>query len=361
MEREWNQMTGSDTGDIPQKNEKCYQEIAELIRRHEQITILTHQSMDGDTLGSALALAFAISSQDTNKESGKSVTIVADERVPDSLSFLPGLDYLTDFTLRNPGLVIVLDTADLSMLGRRRALLEHAVCVINIDHHFTNMQYGSINLVEDGYAATAEVIYYLIQQLGAKQSFEIATCLYAAICTDTGGFKYRNTSAQTHEIAAKLMVFPLNVAEMNFRFFDEMSRTKLCSMRAVVENLKFYFDGKLAITVITTDIFKNTGASPEDCEGLVNIGRSVRGTEVSILAKEVNSGEFRVSFRSQGKVDVAALAQVYGGGGHKAAAGCTLRIPETEMSGTDAVDNIGEALENILVDGIRHAFEGGVI
>ena len=313
-----------------------YQKICKAIQEHKHFTILMHNSMDGDTLGSALALAFAL------KGMNKTVTVVKEEGVPDNLAILPGLDFLADFSedakagilsdaADSQSAVLVVDTGDTVLLGKRRIILENASCIINIDHHLTNIQFGDINLVEDGFSATAEVVFLLIEELKVPLSFNIAACVYAGICTDTGGFKYGNTTAQTHEIVAKLLQFPLNVEHMHFCFFDVMSINKLRCLQVVVNQLKFYLDGKLALVVITGEDFRRYEATPDCCEGLVNIGRCIQGAEVSILAKEVEDDVFRISFRSHGGVDVSTIAQRFAGGGHRAASGCLMKAAAAEV------------------------------
>jgi phosphoesterase RecJ-like protein len=301
-----------------------YKKIVEIINKYENICIFTHISMDGDTLGSALALAFAL------EKLGIVSCVINEEHIPRSLEILPGRKFIrevseigSDFSTRGK-LAIAVDMADPKMLGKRAGIFERFDYKINVDHHLTNKSYCDINLIEPDFAATAEIVYFLIKELGAGIDKSIAECLYTGICTDTGGFKFKNTSSQSHLIASELLKYQLDIVQMQFSFFEANPYSKIKIMGYVASELKFYFNGMVAFARIPLEVFKIYGATDEDTDGLVNIGRSVIGVEISILAREIRKDHFKVNFRSIGRADVSVIASKFDGGGHKAAAGCSI-------------------------------------
>ena len=308
-----------------------YSDIVDVITKYRDICLFVHNSMDGDTLGTALALAFAL------EKMGKSPVVFIEEKIPDSLDILHGRRFTLD--INNIGndfsakgkLAIAIDMADPKMLGKRGTIFDSFEFSINIDHHITNRKYGDINLILPDFAATAEIIYFIIKELGVEIDKPIAECIYAGICTDTGGFRFRNTTSQSHLIAAELLKFELDVVQMYFSFFEANTFSKIKITGYVSSTLDFYYGGKLAIAVIPLEVFQGYDATDEDSDGLVNIGRSVRGVEISILAREIKEGFFKVNFRSMGATDVSAIAAKFDGGGHTAASGCSLYASADEV------------------------------
>ena len=331
-------------------------EIADIILTKNRIAVLTHNSADGDTLGSALAACLAL------RKLGKDASLVYEEAFPGHLSVL--LFDKSIFSLYREGTgggggrpdsgggdgngcgggnvdgyaggehdsnvggswdaVITFDTAGVKLLGKRVAMLSQTDCVINVDHHITNENFGHYNLIDTNASSTAEIAFELIQAMGVELDCEIALAVYTGVCTDTGGFGYSNTTARSHEIAAKALECDIDVSYLRYKFFDEISSGKLQLYGYVARELKIVEDGRLAIVVVPARALKEIGASEEDCDGLVNIGRNIAGVEVSVFARETQPGEFRINLRSRGGYDVAEAARMLGGGGHKAAAGCTV-------------------------------------
>jgi len=307
-------------------------DIAEILRSKGNVAILVHNSMDGDTLGSGVALGHAL------QKLNKGVAMIIEEGHPDYL----------DFLIRDCGFylklsddegaigrawdaVVICDTADPKLLGKREKMLKLSDCVINIDHHVSNRGFGDYNLIDDDASATAEIIYRLNEALGVPMDFDTAVAIYTGICTDTGGFSYANTTGESHRIAAETLRFGIDVAHLRYKFFDAISRGKLHCYAYVASNLKIHGGGKFAIAVVPESALSEIGASEADCEGLVNIGRNVVGVEVSLLAREIKAGEFRVNLRSRGDFDVACVARKFNGGGHKMAAGCTIAAAPNEI------------------------------
>jgi phosphoesterase RecJ-like protein len=295
-------------------------EIIKLISEAGSIAIYPHVSADGDAIGSSLALGLAL------KNLGKKVVIYLEEDIPSVYRFLPE-DELTGFYDENDevaDLNIALDTGDVGRLGSRAEIFFNAPCTINIDHHVTNTKYAHLNFVDALSASTGEIIYSLLKNLKIEIDADIATCLYTAIATDTGGFQYQNTTAETHRIIADLLSTGINVGEISQRIYDNTTYEKLKLTAKSIEFLELHENSKIAVVTLSLEDILSTGAKEEDCDGIVNLGRSIESVEVSVLIKEKSDNEIRVNLRSKTYVDVSEVAAAFDGGGHKRAAGCTV-------------------------------------
>ncbi len=297
--------------------------IMSILKEAGTICILPHVSADGDALGSCLALGLAL------RKLSKSVDIVLEEKIPYIYDFLPGRE-MTRVYGNDSGtydVVVALDTGDMGRLGKRAPLFEAAGITVNIDHHRTNSGFGFYNYVHTASSAVGEIVYRMIKKMGIDMDLDIATCLYVAITTDTGGFRFGNTTAVTHQIAGELINKGVQVAEISQRVFDAMSLEKLRLMGNAINTLELLEDGRVAYITVTDEIMQKVGAADEDCDGIVNLGRNVNGVEVAVMFRQKDSGEIKLNFRSKAYVDVSAIAAAYGGGGHIRAAGCTVMEP----------------------------------
>lgn len=302
-------------------------EIVKLIAQAGGIAIFPHVSADGDAIGSSLALAMAL------KKADKKVIVYLEENIPTVYRFLPGTEFVCFYDHKDEvmDINIALDTGDVGRLGNRGEAFFKAPCTINLDHHVTNTKFALLNFVDDMSASTGEIIYTLLKKLKLEIDRDVATCLYTAVSTDTGGFKYSNTTSETHRIASELLSTGIDIGELSQRIFDNTTYTKLKLTQKSIELLELYENAKLAAVAISQADLQAAGAKDEDCDGIVNIGRSIEGVEVSILVKEKNTEEVRVNLRSKTYVDVSEIAAAFGGGGHKRAAGCTVRGPLQEV------------------------------
>ena len=306
--------------------------IADLFRSKEHIAVLSHNTADGDTLGSCLAASIILQKMD------KDVSFIYEEPFPDNVSILlTGHSFFSfmpddfEFVNRRWDAVVAFDAADPKLLGKRARLLEQTDCVINIDHHISNRGYGHFNLIDANASSTAEIVYHLMQELGMQLDRDMALAIYTGICTDTGGFSYSNTTSACHEIAAKTLEFDIDVANLRYRFFDAISLGKLHCYGYVANSIRLFEGGKYAVAVVSASTLAEIGAEESDCEGLVNIGRNIVGVEVSLFAREVRPGEFRINLRSRGDTDVSKIARKFNGGGHKLAAGCTVFAASSDI------------------------------
>ncbi|OPZ89844.1 MAG: Bifunctional oligoribonuclease and PAP phosphatase NrnA [Firmicutes bacterium ADurb.Bin419] len=295
--------------------------IMDAVNEADSIAILPHVSVDGDGLGSSLALALAL------EKIGKKSMVYIEEEIPSTYGFLPGKEYVEVYksNFQKFNLVIALDTGDLERLGKRVDIFNSTALTVNIDHHTTNTEFASINHVNSTAAAVGEMVYELIKSMGVSVDKNIATCLYVAIATDTGGFKYSNTTPITHQITADLINNGANVSMISQLVFETVPLKKVKLMGLAIDSIEIFEEGKVAFITITDDMLKKAGADDEDSDGLVNIARNINGVEVAVLIKQRSDNEFKINFRSQSYVDVSAIANKYSGGGHKKAAGCTIK------------------------------------
>lgn len=292
--------------------------ISEEILKHQRFVVTTHVEPDGDAVGSALAVFHALQSL------GKDVVVCLADSVPPLYRFLPGsyeiqrkvpLEFL-------PECVMVLDCSELRRAGDIINQVDlRSVVLMNIDHHNSNTHFGDLNLVEES-AATGELIYNIIKGLGISISQEMGICIYTAILTDTGGFRYRNTTRQSLQIAAEIVGLGVNPGEIAEKACESYPVERFQILGKALQNLRVGCGGKVADFFVSRSMFNGNGISPSIVEGFVNYPREINGVLVSVFFREKGDNEYRVSLRSKGDADVSAVAQLFGGGGHRNAAGC---------------------------------------
>ncbi|MBI1873795.1 MAG: bifunctional oligoribonuclease/PAP phosphatase NrnA [Acidobacteria bacterium] len=302
--------------------------IVEQIR-HEIATrgrflITSHLKPDGDSIGSQMALAYAL------RDLGKQVRVVNRDAPPPSLLMFPGVpDIQVGETAEGPiDAVVVMECGDLARTGLRD-LERHFI--INIDHHPGNSHFGAINWFDAGAAACGEMIFELVRRLGVPLSREIATHVYLAILTDTGSFHYSSISPRTFDIcrdALEAGVDPVMVAR---NVFDSNNLGRLKLFGAVLNSIELDPTGRLAVIYLNREMARQAGGTYDDTEGLINLPLTVREIQAVVFFKEAAEGEYRVSMRSKDAIDVGAVAKGLGGGGHKNASGCTVHGPYRDV------------------------------
>lgn len=313
-------------------------DAASFIQSHQTFYLAAHQSPDGDTLGSCLALRAAL------LEMGKAATVVCPDRVPAYLGFLIGADTVigTDGIEPPQEAVIYVDCADHKRTGALEAILETAPYAFCIDHHGTNPRQSKNGDWVENVSATGELILRLLEKLDAPVTHGIAVALYTAIATDTGNFSYSNTTADAFSAAAKLMAHDINLPELNRVLFREIPLSKAKLIAYVLGNMELSCGGRLNTVAVSEKTLRDCGATKEECEGLIDYLRDVDSVEAACVVRE-SDGVARVSMRSKRVCDVAAVAKRFGGGGHLRAAGCTLELPLDE-----ALRTMREALTEAL-------------
>ena len=311
-------------------------QTARFLRKHDNYVILTHASPDGDTLGSAYALYYALN------EIGKSACVICPDVIPQKYDYFARK---TDHIDSQNATIIAVDVADKKLLG---ALSEKFGDIVDlcIDHHISNTQFAKNLYLDDDAAATAECIYELIAQMKVNINLVTAKALYTGLATDTGCFKYSNVTEKTHLIAASLYEFDINAAEINRLMFDTKSKKLLELEKMVLEAAEFHFDDRCFFLPVTAEMQEKTGCSGTELEGISVISRSVEGVEVGVTAKQVSDNEFKISMRTYPPMDASALCKKLGGGGHIAAAGATVQGNLDEVKQT-VLSVIKEALEEV--------------
>jgi phosphoesterase RecJ-like protein len=289
---------------------------AAALKASRRLILAAHVNPDADGLGSALAMALALRSL------GKQAWVALDGPLPESLQFLPWGDVLQE----QPGpfdTALVLDSPEVSRTGRLAPVLQACPCLVVVDHHPSVKPYGTHVWVDPSAAASGELAHALIIALSAPLTADIALALYAALADDTGSFRYSNTSPRTHRLAAELLeagVKPYAVAQ---QLFDSYTPQSLRLLSAGLARIQLLAEGRLGLVVIERGLIASCGAQDEDAAGIINYVRGLKGVEAAAVLRE-GEGQHRVSLRSRGRVDVAAVARPFGGGGHAAAAGLTL-------------------------------------
>ena len=292
---------------------------------HRQRFLLTsHSRPDGDSIGSQLAMAFALDAL------GKQVRIVNSDAAPDHYQDFPGMDRIeiADHVSADVDAVIVMECSDLTRTGVA-GLEGHFV--INIDHHAGNRMYGAINWHDESAAACGEMVFDLIRELGVPLTFEIATHSYLAILTDTGSFHHSNITPRTFDICRQAVEAGVNPAAMARRVFDSNSFGKLKLIGALLDSMELLDEGQLAVLYMDDAMLEACGCTNNDTEGLINLPLTAREIQAVVFFKGTPKGEVRVSMRSKYDVDVRSVANVFGGGGHKNAAGFTVDGPVADV------------------------------
>lgn len=298
-----------------------------IFRTQSRFTIIGHTNPDGDTLGSTLALGLGLESL------GKQVTMCNVDRIPEIYRFLPGVDRVIQPTaeLFRETVVVCVDCTDPKRAGDETVpWITGAKTVVNIDHHISNGYYAGANVVDADAAAAGLIILTILKELGIKISRDIATCLYVTLITDTGSFRYTNTTPQAFMAAAELLAAGPDQERINRELYEEVPLTGLQLIKVGLENLRVSPCGKVAWIILTKLEMEHLKAADEHLEGLVNYAKSVRGVEVGILFRESEENLIKISFRSKSSVNVSDLAANFGGGGHIRAAGCRYRVPLSE-------------------------------
>jgi len=311
--------------------------IVDAIRARSRFVISSHARPDGDSIGSQLAMAYAL------QEMGKHVTIVNKDQASAPIMAFPGVAgiEIADRVTGDFDAAIIMECGDLSRPGVEG--LERYF-VINIDHHPGNTGYGAINWFDESAAACGEMVFDLIGALGVPLTKDIATHIYLAILTDTGAFHYSSISPRTFEICKHLLEAGVDPVLVARNVYDSNNMGRLKIFGAVLSAMQIDRSGEIAIVYLDHAMARQAGGTYEDTEGLINLPLTVKEILAVVFFKQSDGDEYRVSMRSKGQVDIGAVAKEFGGGGHKNAAGCTV---------TGAIDE----LQTLLVGKIQRAIQ----
>lgn len=304
---------------MPERS-KLYFAVAETLHQARNIALCGHVMPDGDCLGSMLALGRAL------KIMGKEVLMLSPDPVPELYAFLPGVSEIT-VTGDGHKVVDVFVSVDCSVpdrLGCHHSFLERAGRVIVLDHHAGASVFGHIYLNEPGYAAAGEIVYELLRLLPVSLDPEMAACLYVAIITDTGSFRYDNTGPQTHIRVAELIKLGIDAARINKLLYEEKPLVSMKVLGHVLQSLCVSDCGRVAWMSVRQDTLRELNASNEHVDGFINYPRAIKGVELALFYREMEANKYKVSLRSKYFLDVNKLAAQFGGGGHQRAAGCIM-------------------------------------
>jgi len=317
-------------------------EICDAIHARRKFLISSHARPDGDSIGSQLAMYYALEAL------GKEARIVNADPPPDHYREFPGVGHIEitrSVRETDAEALIVMESGDLARTGV--AGLEGRF-TINIDHHQGNTYYGALNWVDLSAAACGEMVFDVIEALGVPLTIEIATHIYLAILTDTGSFHYSNITPKTFDICRRTTEAGVNAAAMARRVFDQNSFGKLKLIGALLAQMDLLDGGRLAVMYLNDEILNSTSTTYNDTEGLINLPLTAREIRAVVFFKLGADGDIHISMRSKYDVDVRAVAARHGGGGHKNAAGFKLKGPLTAVR-----DGVIEELERAIALGVQ--------
>jgi phosphoesterase RecJ-like protein len=300
---------------------KQIKEILKICRKADKFLITSHHNPDADAAASVLAMAIFL------KSLGKKVVMVNEDALPDWLKFLPQSALFKKAAQVKPfqyDAAIVLDCGDLKRIGGVQKLLLEGKPLINIDHHRTNEGFGDVSLVSSKASSTCEIVFEILKAGRCRLNKSLATVIYAGIMTDTGSFRFENTQARTHAIAAELMSFGLNAAELYQKLYVGIPVKDMKLFIDLIHKAHLLLNNKVYCVLLPQKTVQAFSKSFDLKERLFGFLRSVDGIEVVVILTELNSKETRVNLRSQSRFDVAKLAQQFNGGGHIKAAGATI-------------------------------------
>jgi phosphoesterase RecJ-like protein len=313
-------------------------EIADILRTRQRFVVISHARPDGDALGCTLAMALCL------RQLGKDVTAWNEDGVLEKFRYLPGSELITQPPAepRSFEVAIVLDNAVENRAGTARTAIAHADVWINIDHHHTNSRYGDLAYVDSTAPAAGQVLYELFRQCDLPLTYEMADNLFVAISTDTGSFQYPSTTARTYEIAADLIRLGVNVGNLSQKMYESYPRRRLELLRALLSVLRLTSRDRVASFALSAETALKLGVLPEDNEGLID---SIRGIDTVVAAaffEELGDGKIRISLRSKSpRIDVSKVCGLFGGGGHKLAAGARIAgtLAEVQEKVLQALDH----------------------
>jgi phosphoesterase RecJ-like protein len=300
-------------------------ELVDRIKQGKRFVVASHQRPDGDAIGSSMAMALAL------RAIGKDATVVTDAIPAAFLQPFPHVDTIRitpEITEAYDG-ALIMECSELSRTGVKG--LERSP-VMNIDHHPGNTGYGALNWVDESAAACGEMVFTLIEALGAPLTGDVATHIYLAVLTDTGSFHFSHLTPRTYEIAKRCVEAGADPAWIARTHYDSNTLARVRIFGAVMNGMVIVDEGRIALLSITRQTMSDLGGTNDDLEGLINFPLTVKDIEAVAFFKEIGDNDWRLSLRSKGTVDVGAIARWQGGGGHTNAAGCSAKGPLNDVT-----------------------------
>ncbi|MBS6184777.1 MAG: bifunctional oligoribonuclease/PAP phosphatase NrnA [Clostridium celatum] len=319
-------------------------QIAKFILESKKIGITYHVSPDGDAVGSVLALFNAL------KSLNKDCYIISKDTLSENLKFLKGSDEITgEITepVDETDIVVVLDCGNLERVSAN--LKEFTGTIVNIDHHLSNDKYGDINYIDSNAAATAEIVFELLNLMGISFEKEdsvikdIGTCMYTSIVTDTGAYRHSNVTERTHKISAVLKKIGVDNTFIYQSLFDNKDFSRIKLIGKALSSMQLILNGKVALLEIDKNFTADLGIDVGDTSDIISYGLQIKGVEVTLLLKEVEDG-VKASLRAKSYVDVRKIAEVFGGGGHIRASGIKIKNMSMEEAKYEILNEIQKEL-----------------
>lgn len=299
--------------------------IEAVLKRATRVLVASHIDPDGDALGTQLAFGNYLASL------GKQVFLVRDSDIPSKYQFLPGIDTIrstnslpSNFSVDT---AVILECPTVERIGTASTFLTDCVAVINIDHHRDNSMFGEVNWVDIRPSSVGEMAFEYFSEVDFEIAPATAECLYTAILTDTGRFRYASTSPRTMHIAGQLIAAGADPLKITSNVYYNLSPSSMILTGKVLNSIEFYCEGRVCVLYLTQEMLEQAGAVESESDGLVDFTLFTNGVRAGALVKELKDGRTKVSFRSQNGINVSALAYRFGGGGHFNAAGCTMPMP----------------------------------
>lgn len=309
-------------------------QICEKLDKAQNIFTIAHPYADGDALGSELALYHYC------KATGKNCVVLNFEPVPEQLSWMEGYDVCTDKLPDDIDfdLAILMETTDAHRMGERVELFKRAKSTIHLDHHINVGGLGQINLMDEKASSTCEILYNVLEKTGVPLPKACREALYVGIMTDTGNFRYNNSTARAHEVIAKILGDDLIVDDIYKIVYENTNYNRVVIHGLTMARTESLHNGKLVSSWLKLEDFNKIGASEVDADGAIRNLSCIKGIEVALLFKENPDNSIKVSFRSTGNIDVMSVAKQFQGGGHILAAGATIKgnLEEVKKSVTEA-------------------------
>lgn len=321
-------------------------QIIQQLKNSQYVLIASHANPDGDAVGSLIAMGRLL--DEINKRS----VLYNESPIPAVYRFLPGVGRvmrnIDNYDLFDTA--VILDCGGFDRIGSMASTIADIPTIINIDHHVTNTGFGSVSLIDPDACATSEIVYRLMDKLGASVDETAATAIYTGILTDTGSFRFSNTNRAAFEICEKMVsigVDPYNIAQRVYGTYS-LGRIKLLNL--ALDSIEISKNGKLSMMAVTRGMMEETHTRPEDIDGLINYAKGIEEVKVAVLIQELNANSsasnqvlpYHVSMRSDGTVDVASIAASFGGGGHSSAAGFSIKttLPEIKTKIIDLAERL---------------------
>lgn len=295
-------------------------EILAAISQGKRFLITAHVRLDGDALGSELALYLML------KDLGKEAVICNQDATPEHYRFLPAAEHIVHDLehIEKYDIAFILDCSELDRIGKMAADVVKIKTLINIDHHVSNGRFSKLTLLDPQASSTGELLYRLMRKMHVKMTKDICTNLYAAILTDTGGFRYSSTHQETLRAAGDLVEGGANPQWISENIYESDPPAKLQLLSKVLETLTLDMENRVASMVVTQKHLQDTGATMEHTDGFIDIPRTVKGIDIAMLYTQMGENQYKLSLRSKGKVNVEKIARQFGGGGHVNAAACRI-------------------------------------